>query len=102
MTDVDFLLSVLADGEAHSQAEILRRSFDERGHGLTVHSRAADLRRQGHAIEVSYVAGERRGRAYVYRLLSSLPTQATAVACVGSEAKQLALLAPPNGKPVWA
>ena len=45
MTDVDFLLSVLADGEAHSQAEILRRSFDERGHGLTVHSRAADLRR---------------------------------------------------------
>lgn len=69
MTDVAFLLSILSDGKAHSTNEILRRSFDERGHGLMVHSRAADLRARGHQIACEHVPGKKRGEAYVYKLL---------------------------------
>lgn len=50
-TDNAFLLSVLADGRWHTLTEILSRSFADRGVGLTVHSRAAELRRAGHVIE---------------------------------------------------
>lgn len=46
-TDVEFLQRVLSDGQPHNLNEILRRSFAERGCGLTVHSRAADLRKRG-------------------------------------------------------
>jgi len=49
--DCEFLLSALADGEWHTLNEILGRSFRDRGVGLTVHSRAAELRRRGHKIE---------------------------------------------------
>ena len=48
--DKDFLLAVLADGRWHTLTEILSRSFRDRGVGLTVHSRAANLRRDGHTI----------------------------------------------------
>lgn len=50
-SDKAFLLRVLSDGRWHSLPEILNRSVAERGYGLTVHSRAADLRRDGHVIE---------------------------------------------------
>jgi hypothetical protein len=50
MSDTAFLLEVLSDGEKHGLNEILLRSFRERGCGLTVHSRASDLRKQGHVI----------------------------------------------------
>lgn len=69
MTDVAYLLSVLQDGQPHSSTEILRRSFDDRGHGLMVHSRAADLRAQGHQITCERVPGKRRGDAFTYKLL---------------------------------
>jgi hypothetical protein len=49
--DVEFLLTLLADGEEHELGEILQRSIDERGHGLTVHSRAADLRKLGYKVK---------------------------------------------------
>lgn len=74
MTDAQFLLEVLSDGEPHSSAEILRRSFEERGHGLMVHSRAADLRKSGHIITCEHVPGKRRGDGWEYQLLGSLDT----------------------------
>jgi hypothetical protein len=45
VTDRDFLRQVLQQGPA-SNLEILRLSFQQRGCGLTVHSRAAELRRE--------------------------------------------------------
>lgn len=72
MTDLEFVLSVLTDGELHTHAEILRRSFDERGHGLTVHSRVSQLRTERHCvIEHVTIQGASRGHASAYRLLSS-------------------------------
>jgi hypothetical protein len=68
VTDCEFLLRVLSDGEPHSLNEVLRRSFAERGCGLTVHSRAADLRRQGHLV-ANWKDGE-RGDGSWYRLLN--------------------------------
>lgn len=51
--DADFLLSVLEaqPGEWVAQTEILRRSEQARGCGMTVHSRAADLRARGLTVE---------------------------------------------------
>lgn len=73
MTDAAFILSVLEDGEKHSQADLLRRSFNERGCGLTVHSRIAGLRDKGHLITCERVPGATRGEAWVYQLLASSP-----------------------------
>lgn len=67
MTDSDFLLALLATGPK-SQAEILSASFNERGCGLTIHSRASDLRKRGHDIRCVHVPGRARGHAYVYSL----------------------------------
>jgi hypothetical protein len=72
LTDSAFLLSILEDGAQHSQAELLRRSFQERGCGLTIHSRIADLRKQGHYIICDRVPGKTRGEAWTYQLLGSL------------------------------
>lgn len=65
-SDKDFLLHVLADGGWHSLSEILTRSFRERGCGLTVHSRASDLRRKdGLDIEQrATTSNDRRGSEY--------------------------------------
>lgn len=70
MTDREFLLDVLEDGQPHTLTEILRRSFEVRGHGLTVHSRAADLRRDGYTIVWRHEPGAKRGNASVYQLTS--------------------------------
>lgn len=67
MKDNEFLLHVLADGRDHALTEILQRSIATRGHGLTVHSRAAELRKRGYTIKVARVPGAERGRAYTYR-----------------------------------
>lgn len=71
MTDAEFILSVLEDGEEHSQADLLRRSFQERGCGLTVHSRVADLRAKGHFITCRTDPSKSRGEKYLYQLLLS-------------------------------
>ena len=68
-TDCDFLLDVLSDNLPHSLNEILRRSFTERGCGLTVHSRVADLRKRGHVIRWRNDAEASRGDASIYTLL---------------------------------
>lgn len=73
-TDCEFILDVLGDGEEHSLAEILRRSMDERGCGLTTHSRVADLRKKGYTIEHLTVPGAERGHAHSYRLVSAPAT----------------------------
>lgn len=70
MTDCDFILDVLGDGEEHSLAELLSRSMSERGCGLTVHSRVAQLRTRGHVIEHATVKGAERGHGHTYRLVS--------------------------------
>lgn len=49
--DAQFLLKVLSDGEEHELGAIMQRSFEERGHGLTVHSRASTLRRHGYLVK---------------------------------------------------
>lgn len=64
MTDAEFLLSVLEDCREHTLTEILQRSFRERGCGLTVHSRASDLRRRGYEISNSPMPRGQRGSVY--------------------------------------
>lgn len=66
-TDCDFLSEILQDHEWHSTAELLRYSLEERGCGMTVHSRISDLRSRGLNIEYRRVPGE-RARAHQYRL----------------------------------
>ena len=51
VTDNDFLYSMLATGGWISRDTIVEWSQAIRGYGLTVHSRAADLRKRGHIIE---------------------------------------------------
>lgn len=75
LSDADFMAQVLSDGGWHSQAEILWRSQLERGHGLTVHSRAATLRERGHRVECEL--RRENGRAvsfYRMNALSEAPT----------------------------
>lgn len=60
MTDLEFLRGVLEQGPATSN-EILAKSFAERQCGLTVHSRVADLRREGLEIDCRRV-GTKNGR----------------------------------------
>lgn len=67
VTDCDFVLDLLADGREWSLNDILRESFARRGHGLTVHSRVADLRKRGHRIEHRTVG--QRGAGSLYRLV---------------------------------
>lgn len=64
MSDSAFMLAVLEEcpGEWVAQADLLQRSLDERGHGFTPHSRAADLRRQGYNIECQVVRDYNRFR----------------------------------------
>jgi hypothetical protein len=68
-TDCDFLYRVLSDGKPHNLNEILRRSFAERGCGLTVHSRAAELRRD-RGLEVANWKDGKRGDGSWYRLVA--------------------------------
>jgi len=93
VTDLEFLLEVLADGELHSTSEILARSIEERGHGLTVHSRISDLRRRGCKVEHLTRQGAQRGHANVYRLISSPLEEAPSSRASGVSS---------NGKPSFA
>jgi hypothetical protein len=80
VTDKEFLLAVLEDGRPHTLNEILMRSFNERGCGLTVHSRAAELRSCGHRIENTKDPKKRRGDGSVYRLVRAQEAQPTQAA----------------------
>lgn len=65
MTDEQFLLDVLKDGEAHTGEEIILLSVGKRGHRLTVHSRVASLRDAGWIIHSKKVP---RSREFAYWL----------------------------------
>jgi hypothetical protein len=78
-TDAQFLLRVLSDGRPHTLNEILQASFAERGCGLTVHSRASNLRSQGHVILHETVKGAERGAGHTYRLIRAGITAAEAM-----------------------
>jgi hypothetical protein len=70
MSDADFMLNILKDGREYTTGEILAYSIHERGCGLTVHSRAAELRKRGHSI-VTRCLGRKNGRSiYAYRLVA--------------------------------
>lgn len=84
MTDCEFILDVLGDGEEHTLAELLSRSMDERGCGLTVHSRVAQLRTRGHVIEHATVKGADRGHGHTYRLVSLAEPEASSSVGAGS------------------
>lgn len=83
VSDREWLLGVLADGREHTLADIIRRSFDERGHGLTVHSRAAELRSAGYTIENRPMPNGRRGSIYQ---LTATPLEEAAATGLGTAA----------------
>jgi len=99
-TDCEYLLELLDDEKPHSLNEILRRSFFDRGCGMTVHSRAADLRKQGYDVVNEQVHGAKRGDASVYRLVKpSVPDRAPMPPSLrpAEPVEQLALIpAPPS------
>lgn len=84
MTDAEFLLEQLADGQEHTLTDLLRASIDQRGHGLTVHSRVSDLRERGHRIEHVTIRGAQRGAGHAYKLVSA-PVLASVIATSGDE-----------------
>ncbi len=54
MTDTEILRRILLYRSPNSWAshpEILQESIARSGHGMTVHSRVADLRKQGYTVE---------------------------------------------------
>ena len=67
-SDAAWLLSKLQNGQVWTLTQLLRASFAERSHGLTVHSRVADLRADGYTIEWRKVAGAKRGESSTYQL----------------------------------
>lgn len=73
MTDAEFLLHLLGDGEWWMLADILQRSQLERGCGMTVHSRAADLRRNGYIVENTRSKNETDRTDSFYRLAGRTP-----------------------------
>lgn len=116
MTDADFLLACLEE-RPHTLGELLARSFQERGHGLTVHSRAAELRGRGFDVRVERIPGRERGAGFLYSLghadaldegdrpLTRPPSLAGSAAggqsSPSSNAQQLALI-PTATRPDWA
>lgn len=101
MSDDAFLFHVLEDGKWHGQAEILQRSFNERGHGLTVHSRASDLRKRGCTVECELRRnGHGRALSY-YRLTLNEPAasdrEAAVAGSLSAPAGQAPLPAPSTG-----
>ena len=69
---------VLADLQAHPNGrdamQIINASLRDREVGLTVHSRVADLRRDGYKITCQIEGKTRKGRErYVYRLQENVP-----------------------------
>jgi transposase-like protein len=63
------MLRQLERGPA-TTTQIIVRCIQERGHGLTPHSRAADLRRSGYDVRCDAVGVDDRGRQqWQYRLV---------------------------------
>lgn len=71
MSDTDKLLSILRDSAPHwlAQDVILGSCRFRYGHGMTVHSRAADLRKRGYDVQNRVDRVDGRARSY-YRLVA--------------------------------
>lgn len=71
MTDAEYLLMLLKEHAPTPVTlnEILQRSLRDRGCGLTVHSRAAELRAKGWDIQNVRIPGAKRGNASAYKLV---------------------------------
>jgi hypothetical protein len=70
-TDADYVLQQLSNHQhgGRDAMQIISSSIRDRGVGLTVHSRVADLRRAGWDITCMVEGKTRKGRdRYVYRL----------------------------------
>ena len=68
MSDADYLLYVLRAWRTWTpHSMILQWSFSDRGVGMTVHSRASDLRARGHKIECDVRTVDGRRKSF-YRL----------------------------------
>lgn len=69
-SDNDLLLAILTDANDFvSHDYILSKARYMTGHGLTIHSRAADLRKRGHVVECDVRRVNGRALSY-YRLAS--------------------------------
>jgi hypothetical protein len=68
MKDAEFVLAQLQQGP-RTTMELIDASREERGFGLTPHSRVAELRKQGHSIRCDRVSSYRGRPVYQYRLL---------------------------------
>ena len=76
-------LANLAPGEYATTNTLIARSIRERGYGLTVHSRAAELRAHqrrslaGEVVVCDYLGAQANGRrVYGYRLVPTAPKAA--------------------------
>jgi hypothetical protein len=98
LRDSDWLLGVLSDGKPHSHAELMRRSMDERGHGFTPHSRAADLRKLGHDVQVQ--VWRANGRAHSsYRLVLRVESQSPSLPTGGHSCGSTGQTVAPSSQP---
>lgn len=98
ISDSDFMLAVLREtpDEWVSQAELLRRSASARGCGMTVHSRAADLRARGHVIENRVERREGSRALSSYRLVTPSLSTPPGVAATPDGAESEGHLARPG------
>lgn len=69
VSDSEWLLGLLSDERPHRLESILAQSRAARGHGLTVHSRAADLRKAGFVIACTVIVLGSGRRTSEYRLI---------------------------------
>jgi len=67
LTDAAFMLTELRRGPATTN-ELIRRSYAERGVGLTAHSRASTLRELGHNVSCTRIGSNGRRGIFQYRL----------------------------------
>jgi hypothetical protein len=71
-TDAVWLADFLKDGREHELSDIIACSQNERGHGLTVHSRISDLRIK-HGYDIVQRSARRNGRAVsFYRMVGKM------------------------------
>lgn len=87
MTDSDFLLRILADGEWHELNEILDESHRQRGCRLTVHSRAASLRAKGYRIDTMQRRNKQGRTDSFYKLVGTFEETVAGLGLVDPPAK---------------
>jgi hypothetical protein len=101
MTDTEYVLLQLANHPhgGRDAMQIISASIRDRGVGLTVHSRVADLRRDGWDVTCAVEGKTRKNRdRYVYRLRG----RASQEARPSVEREQRGVVEPPTAAPLDA